>query len=249
MTTICKNCNNHFEGNFCNNCGQAANIHKLNMHFIWHDLQHGLFHFDNGIFDTIKQLLTKPGHTIREFINGKRVKHFKPLSLVVVLATLYGLLYHYFINNLFDVKPINAGENVISAYEKVIRWHTDHFAYSTLILILTTTIASYRVFKKKGYNFAEHLVLNTFYRGLVLVIGLLMFPVFYINYKNGTESLKNYALISQILDFTLMYFCYSQFFNKISKLQSLGLTLLTYLIMTIISVGIGYVAGWIASFF
>ncbi len=110
MTTICKNCNNHFEGNFCNNCGHAADIHKLNMHFIGHDLQHGLFHFDNGIFYTIKQLLTRPGHTIREFIDGKRVKHFKPLSLVVVLATLYGLLYHYFLNNLFDVKPINAGE-------------------------------------------------------------------------------------------------------------------------------------------
>lgn len=247
MTTICKNCNNHFDGNFCNNCGQTANIHKLNMHFIWHDLQHGLFHFDNGIFHTIKQLLTRPGHTIREFIDGKRVKHFKPLSLVVVLATLYGLLYHYFIDNLFDVKPINAEENVISAYEKVIRWNTDHFAYSTLILILTATITSYLMFKKKGYNFAKHLVLNTFYRGLVLVISLLLFPVLYTYYNNGTEGLKNYAFITQILDFVLMYWCYSQFFNKISKIESLGLTLLTYLIMTIINVVIGYVAGWIAS--
>jgi len=103
------------------------------------------------------------------------------------------------------------------------------------------------VFKKKGYNFAEHLVLNTFYRGLVLVIGLLLFPVLYIYYKNGTEGFKNYAFIIQILDFVLMYWCYSQFFNKISKIKSLGLTLLTYLIMTIINVVIGYVAGWIAS--
>jgi hypothetical protein len=123
MANICKNCNHTFEGNYCNNCGQAANTHKLTMHFIWHDLQHGLFHFDNGIFYTIKQLVTRPGHTIREFINGKRVRHFKPLTLVVLLATLYGFLYHYFIENLFDVQPTGVGEESIrSAYEKLIKW-------------------------------------------------------------------------------------------------------------------------------
>jgi Protein of unknown function (DUF3667) len=245
MTTICKNCNNHFEGNFCNHCGQTADTHKLSLHFIWHDLQHGLFHFDKGIFYTLTQLLTKPGYTIREFINGKRVKHFKPLSLVVILATLYGLLYHYFINSLFDVKPINAAENVVSAYEKVIRWITDHFAYATLILILNTTIASWLVFKKRGYNFAEHLVLNTFYTGLVLVITLILFPVIYIYHNSGAEGLKNYAFITQVLDFVLMYWCYAQFFNTISKIESLALTTLTYLFMSIITLVIGYVAGWI----
>ena len=131
-TTICKNCNYPFKGNYCNHCGQAADTHKLSLHYIWHDLQHGLFHFDNGFFYTIKQLLTRPGHTIREFINGKRVRHFKPFSFVVVLATLYGLLYHYFIRNVFDVQPIHPTENVVSAYEKVIHWNLDHLAYVSI---------------------------------------------------------------------------------------------------------------------
>lgn len=246
-TTICKNCNHQFKGNFCNLCGQGANTHKLTMHFIWHDLQHGLFHFDNGIFYTIKQLLTRPGRSIREFINGKRVRHFKPLSLVVVLATLYGLLYHYFIGNLFDVERTHVEENVIGTYEKVIRWTTDHFAYAALILILSTTIASYFVFKKQGYSLAEHLVLNTFYRGLVFVIALLMLPLLSILQKSGTEFLNTYALISQLLDFLLMYWCYAQFFNKLTKIQSLGLTALTYLFTSMINMAIGYVAGWIVS--
>src|SRR5215213_8947870 len=135
-TIICKNCNQPFVGNFCNHCGQAANTHKLSLHYIWHDLQHGLFHFDNGIFYTIKQLLTRPGHTIREFIQGKRVRHFKPLSLVVVLATLYGLLYHYFIKEIFGVHPITTEDNITSAFEKMINWNIDHFAYTSLVLIL-----------------------------------------------------------------------------------------------------------------
>jgi hypothetical protein len=246
-TTICKNCNHNFDGNFCNNCGQAADTHKLSLHYILHDLQHGLLHFDNGIFYTIKQLLTRPGHSIREFINGKRVRHFKPLSLIVILATLYGLLYHYFISNLFGVQPVHIAEGVLSVYEKVIRWNLDHFAYATLILILSTTTASYLVFKKQGCNLAEHLVLNTFYRGLVLLIGFILFPVLYIFHKSVTENLKTYALITQLLDFVLMYWCYAQFFNKLKKIQSLGLTVLTYLFMSMINMAIGYMAGWIVS--
>jgi hypothetical protein len=245
MTTICKNCNNHFQGNFCNHCGQDADTHEVNMHFIWHDLQHGLFHFDNGIFYTVKQLLTRPGYTIREFIDGKRVRHFKPLSFVVVLATLYGLFYHFFIHNLYDVKPINSHENVISVYEKVIKWITDHFAYASLILILTTTIVSYFVFKKQGRNFAEHLVLNTFYTGLTLVVSFLFLPVHYI-YSSGA-ILKWYAFINLLINFVLMCWCYVQFFNKIPKIKSLSLTLLTYLIMTGINMIIGYAIGWVVS--
>ena len=50
MMITCKNCNQKFNGHFCNNCGQPANTHKINSHFLWHDIQHGLLHFDKGIF-------------------------------------------------------------------------------------------------------------------------------------------------------------------------------------------------------
>jgi hypothetical protein len=219
-TTICKNCNHQLDGNFCNHCGQAADTHRLNLHHIWHDLQHGLFHFDNGIFYTTRQLLTRPEHTIREFINGKRVRHFKPLSFVIVLATIYGLLYHFLVPDSFDVKTIQSSENLLGIYLKVINWSLDHFAYATLVMIISTTIASYQVFKKQGSNLAEHLVLNTYYRGLVLVISLLLFPVLHIFSSSNTESLRAYVPVFQLLDFVLMYWCYTQFFNKLSKIQS-----------------------------
>ncbi|HVM89910.1 MAG TPA: DUF3667 domain-containing protein [Puia sp.] len=247
ITTTCKNCNNQFDGKFCNHCGQAADTHRLNMHHIWHDLQHGLFHFDNGIFYTVKQLLKRPGHTIREFINGKRVGHFKPLSFVVILATVYGLLYHYFIGNIFNVKPTQTGDGLLSAYEKVIHWTTNHFAYATLLLTITTTIASYLVFWRQGYHFAEHFVLNAYYRGLVLVIVLLFLPVFYLLYKEGKEWLTIYAAILQIIDFVLMYWCYTQFFNKLTWFQSFVLTLLAYSFTLMINLFIAFASGLIAN--
>ena len=108
-------------------------------------------------------------------------------------------------------------------------------------------MASRLVFGKKGTNFAEHLVLNTFYRGLLLIVSFLLLPVLYICERNGTPGLKNYAFLTQLIDLVLMYWCYAQFFNKIPAIKSLALTLLTFLIMTAINVGIGYLAWTVAS--
>src|SRR4051794_564158 len=244
-TTNCKNCNQQFVGNFCNHCGQAANTHRLSLHYIWHDLQHGLFHFDNGIFYTIKQLLTRPGHTIKEFINGKRVRHFKPLSFVVVLATFYGILYHYFIGNLFDLNHKISQEDVIRIIENVSRWLTDHFAYASVILILGATFSTYFIYKKEGYNWAEHFVLNTFFVGLTLVSYLILLPVLFVLKLNGGEGLQGYAIFSPFLIFILMFWCYAQFFTRLSIIQKLVRTVLSFILMYFISTTILFAVTWI----
>lgn len=246
-TTNCKNCNQQFVGNFCNHCGQAANTQKLSLHYIWHDLQHGLFHFDNGIFYTTKQLLTRPGHTIREFINGKRVRHFKPLSFVVVLATFYGILYHYIIGNLFDVNDKSSQEGIISILENISRWLTDHFAYASFILILGGTFSTYFIYRKEGYNWAEHFVLNTFYVGLTLVSSLTLLPILFVLKMNGGEGLRGYAILSQSLNFILMFWCYAQFFTQLSIIQKLIRTVLSFILMLFINGTIVFTVVWIYS--
>jgi hypothetical protein len=147
MEITCKNCNQTFKGHYCNNCGQSADTHKINGHFLWHDIQHGLLHFDNGIPYSIKQLFIRPGHSIREFIEGKRVRHFKPLSLVAVLAALYGFLYHYFHIDLFR----NSTDAEID-FADINEWMATHFSWIIIATIPIYTIGTFVVFRKQGYN-------------------------------------------------------------------------------------------------
>lgn len=246
-TTICKNCGYTFSGNYCNNCGQAANLPELSLHYVWHEIQHGIFHFDNGIFYTIKQLLTRPGHTAREFINGKRIHHFKPISLVVVLATFYGILFHFFINSISEFKLETTAENTLSVYENLNRWYLDHFAYISLILTLIATVTSFYIFKKQGYNFVEHLILNAFYVSLILVVMLLIFPLLYFFAASEQLNLMSYLLAIQNIDFILMCWCYIQFFNKTPKLKTFGLTALAYFLMWTVITVIAYISMLIAN--
>lgn len=232
---VCKNCAFRVEGNYCSNCGQEAHTHRMSMHHIWHDLQHGLLHFDKGIFYTIKHLLYRPGYAIKDYINGKRVSHFKPFSFVIILATVYGLLSKNLFANSVDTQKL---DSVLLTYVTMIEWMLKHLTYTTISLIITTSVASYLAFKKQGYNFAEHLVLNTYYRGLVLLVTLLLIPMMYVSNDLDIKSLMTYAPVSQMVDFILMYWCYYQFFDKMSLIKSFGTSFLAYFYMSVINMAI-----------
>lgn len=231
--TTCKNCDHQFTGNFCNNCGQSAATHRLNFHFLWHDIQHALLHFDNGIFYTLKELFSRPGHSIRAYIEGKRVRHYKPIAVVILLATIYSFLALYFNASANDVMVLTAENDLSrSVLNKVNDWTNAHFAAYTLLILPFLSISSFLVFKKQKYNFVEHLVLNSFMTGQQLVLQLLCFPLTYL-YHGTTIAVAVTSLIS-ILGFLLMVWTYTQFFNKISIVKTFLLAILTYILMTIL---------------
>jgi len=226
MEIVCKNCHQTYKGHYCNNCGQPAETHKINWHFLWHDIQHGLLHFDKGILYSFKQLFTRPGNSIREFIEGKRVKHFKPLSLVVVLATLYGVLYHYFKINLL---PTTSDDSL--NYPEFNEWVSTHFSWITIATIPLFTIGTYICFRKQGYNFVEFFVLNTFKASQKLFSHLLLFPLL-ICY-NGTPEIQKVTSFVYAIDIVLTFWTNIQFFNKISKIKAFLLSVLSHIIFLI----------------
>lgn len=226
MLITCKNCNQTYKGHFCNNCGQSAETHKLDVHFLWHDIQHGLLHFDKGILYSAKKLFTEPGITIREYIEGKRIHHFKPISLVIVLATVYGLLCH-----LFDIHLI-VSENNIEKANHYNEWSTSHFAWITLITIPFYTIGTFVFFRKQGYNFIEFLIQNTFKASQRLFLHILLFPVIY--YFNDTPQINKVRLILYLIDVALIFWTNLQFFDKLSKPKVILTSILSHLLFLVL---------------
>lgn len=228
MNITCKNCGQHFKGHFCNNCGQAARTHEINIHFLWHDIQHGFFHFDNGIFYTAKQLFTRPGHSIREYIQGKRVKHFKPISLVILLATVYGLLSHTFhINVISEINITGLGNDEINA-QQIKDWIDSHYAWVSLFTLPFYALGTFIAFRKQGFNYMEHLVLNAFLAGQRLILHIAVFPVIY--FLNSTPNLKSFTDLLTLVDLILMVWAFSQFFNQMSKMKTIWRIFYMYLV-------------------
>lgn len=226
MEIMCKNCHQIFKGHYCNNCGQSAETHKINAHFLWHDIQHGLLHFDKGILFSLKQLFTRPGDSVREFIEGKRVRHFKPLSLVVVLAALYGVLYHFFHINMFP-----KADNELIDYNEFNEWMATHYSWTTIAAIPIYTIGTYVVFRKQGYNYFELFILNTFKASQRLFVQILTFPVLF--YLNGTPHIQKFSTVAYIIGLVLIFWTNIQFFNKMSKTKAFFFSILSHIIFLI----------------
>jgi hypothetical protein len=227
MDITCKNCYQTYKGHYCNNCGQPADTHKINAHFLWHDIQHGLFHFDQGILYSLKQLFTRPGHSIREFIEGKRIRHFKPLSLVALLAAFYGFLYHYYHINLFQ----NSEDSKIDLSD-FNEWNATHFAWTTIATIPIFTLGTYICFRNQGYNFVEYFVLNTFKAAQKLFVHIILFPLVY--YFNGTPEINTITKFIYLLDLILIFWTNIQFFDRMSRKKAFLLSVASHIIFLVI---------------
>jgi len=223
---ICKNCGNEFEGNFCNNCGQPADTHSIDTHFVMHDLSHGLFHVHGGLFYSARELFTRPGHAIRDYIAGKRVKHYKPISMLVVLATFYGLLYYTFEIDLFSGK-----DDGYFDYKMVNEWIGHHFPIVILVQLPIFALGSYLVFRKEGYNYYEHIILNSFFSAQKTWFRMFVLLVLVaIGKKDDFTQVSNWMFFPELL---LMLWSYGQFFKDMPKPKVLLKTFLTLLLSTI----------------
>jgi hypothetical protein len=83
----CLNCGTALIGRHCHTCGQAAHVHRTLAAF-FHDLLHGVFHFEGKIWRTFPLLFWHPGVLTREYIDGRRTSYVSPIALFLFVVFL-----------------------------------------------------------------------------------------------------------------------------------------------------------------
>lgn len=76
----CLNCGGNLAGDHCHGCGQQAHVHR-SLGAFWHDLAHGVFHFEGKIWRTLPLLVLRPGELTRRYIEGERARFLSPVAL------------------------------------------------------------------------------------------------------------------------------------------------------------------------
>jgi hypothetical protein len=83
----CLNCGAALAGPYCRECGQQGHVHRT-LHAFWHDLLHGVLHFEGKIWRTLPLLAWRPGLLTRRYIDGERAKFVSPLALFLFAVFL-----------------------------------------------------------------------------------------------------------------------------------------------------------------
>lgn len=104
----CLNCGTALIGSHCHTCGQAAHVHKT-LGAFFHDLLHGVFHFEGKIWRTLPMLAWKPGQLTREYIDGRRASYVSPIALFLFVVFLTFALFNA-INGPIHIDPQTPNE-------------------------------------------------------------------------------------------------------------------------------------------
>lgn len=83
----CLNCGADLTGDYCHACGQRAHVHR-SLGAFFHDILHGVFHFEGKFWDTLPMLAWKPGELTRDYIEGKRMRYVSPIALFLFCVFL-----------------------------------------------------------------------------------------------------------------------------------------------------------------
>ena len=76
----CLNCGTLLIGPHCHECGQRGHVHRT-LGAFFHDLVHGVLHFDGKTWRTLPLLAWRPGELTRRYIAGERARFVSPMAL------------------------------------------------------------------------------------------------------------------------------------------------------------------------
>jgi len=189
----CKNCNSYFEGNFCSNCGQKADVKRFTVSNLSREFLKDFFDVDSTLLFTIKELFVRPGEMLRGHIAGKRIVYLNSFSYLLIISLIAGFVYTWSgVPNKIDEIMLTSGE--------IIKFTTNHFSYRMLLTIPAYAIMCSIIYKSYKYNFAEYFIINTY-----LISQSIIFLVLWI--------IINSLIKPGILLFEILY--YSAFFSFI----------------------------------
>lgn len=243
----CPNCNAVIVDNFCSSCGQKK-FKRIDRKYVIDELQYTVFHTNKGLFYSIKKILQNPGKTAREYIEGNRVNHYKPVLLVFLLSGIsafisYKILgFNEILNSYFNKGDINA-----KFMNEFMSFISSYNSFLMLLLVPLFAITTKIAFRKWGQNYYEHVVMNCYIVSSYTLVSLIVvYPILFF-LKSNPEKFFMVSQISMfILPLTLFWFFKGFYANHSTKsiilrsLVVLGLTILGYIVLIIVvSIGFG----------
>ncbi|MBC9909912.1 DUF3667 domain-containing protein [Chitinophaga varians] len=210
----CNNCKTPLGEKFCGHCGHPAALKRVDSHYMMHEIRH-LLHFEKGLLYTIRELLLRPGHSIREFITKNRDKLVKPVIFIIITSLVYSTITHF-----FHIEKEHAA-TTSTAMMAVFRWIEGHYGYANIMMGIFIAAWLKLMFRKYRYNLFEILILLCFVMGM----GMLMIAIF--SLAQGVLKIRLVA-VGNTIAIGYCSWAIAQFFDK-KKLINYLLALVAYL--------------------
>lgn len=249
----CPNCTAIIVDNFCSSCGQKK-YKRIDRKYVIDELQYTLLHTNKGLFYSIKKILQNPGKTAREFIEGNRVNHYKPVLLVFILSGISTFISYKILGITEVMTAYYNSENMdlnAKLNADIMSFLASYNSIFMLLLVPLFAITTKIAFRKWGQNYYEHIVMNCYIVSCYTLSSMiLVFPILFFTKDNPHAFFKITQISLLLIPIILFWFFKGFYANHSTKriilrvLAIIGLTLLGYILIIILAaIGFGiYVA-------
>lgn len=170
---------------------------RISMQTIYESIL-SIFNFEKGLSFTIKNLLLSPGKTLSNYLfTVERLKHIKPMNFLLLMVTIATFLTLQLLKssnpdlaNVTEIEDVLGGTKVnlgsgvpqklndaIEIFNKLV---TRYYHIFQLLKIPFFALATFWIFRKKQYNYAEHLIINSYIIGMTTFLFIMVFPVAFV---------------------------------------------------------------------
>ncbi len=242
----CLNCGKEVSDKYCSGCGQKTDTHRISFkNFIFHDVLHGTFHLDKGIFFTAKQALVRPGKAALDYIAGKRKSYYNVFLLILIVIGLM-LFFRHFHTEILVNRGLLVVEEPTYMNEASRKMDEILSQKSKIIIFLFVPLAalnSFILFRKKKLNLSEHFIIGGMVLLGILLLSLLGNLLFYLDLlvDLSPDTRSNLSWIITIMTFLYIAYAYINAFGSDYKIWSIGLRILLFFIMILTEIFILFI--------
>lgn len=213
----CLHCENRVIENYCSNCGQSSKTKRFSTKEVFsYMFIERLFFVDKGLLFTLKELSMRPGHSIREYVNGKRANHLNYFTFIVIIIIGLSMLQ---MNTTFRFSDLSTEKIREIDFLQNVRYNYPKLFF--IVLILLSAVSSYFLFLRAKNNYAEHVVLNTYKNGVLLLFN--MVEIGFATFMRNLVYIQRMSDLLTLLSMGYGIWFYNQYFSPIyhSKVELL----------------------------
>ena len=188
---LCLQCGAGRVGPYCHACGQHESVaDRLTFRSLWHDVRVRRLNLDRGLGRTLVDVMLRPGHVARTFVEGKRQTYTHPITLLFVVYAAYALVFGVLEEPLQEMmrgamadgmamqgsQPQNLSpdeaafaESLVENMVEGIEFFYTYGAYFTVLLIAPLAFLLRWLLGDRGRNVAECAVFGAYLEAAVVV--------------------------------------------------------------------------------
>lgn len=247
--THCLNCEVALTGPYCAQCGQSAGTHRITMGHLLHDIPHTIWHVDKGLFFTLRELLLRPGAVVLGYLRGQRVRYFAPLSLLLLVLGISGLLaVKLHTGELAQNLNATRSSELQQVQLKTTNMLLDYMKWFYVVLAPLAGWVVRRTLRRAHLNWAEAIVAVLYVTTGSTLLTILPMPLLY--WFRSPEAYGRLTLLVALLTFGYQGWAYGQLLldttlNRFGRWwRGLFAAITTYLLIIFSTLAFSFAVHW-----